>query len=374
MKKTFKYRLYTNKRTFNKAGYWLGLCRNLYNVALEQRILAYKQNKKSLSYFSQSNEMPALKKEIPEYKDINAQTLRESLQRLDFAFRRFYTRVKNGEKPGFPRFKGVNRYNSFNLLQNGWRLEGKYLTITKLGRFKLRLSRPIEGSIRTITIYRNVMDKWYACFNCDNVPERKLPASDKEIGLDVGIKSFCVDSEGNRTDNPLYLRQVEAILRRKQRRLSRREKGSNRRGKARLLVAKCHEKITNQRNDFLHKAANYYIENYGTIYIEDLRITNMVRNHHLAKSISDSSWGKFFGFLSYKAEEAGRTVVRVNPAGTSQICSRCGTKVEKTLADRIHDCPVCGLIVDRDLNSAIDVLQAGQACQALTKEVALCVA
>jgi putative transposase len=139
-------------------------------------------------------------------------------------------------------------------------------------------------------------------------------------------------------------------------------------------VAKCYEKIDNQRNDFLHKTANYYIKNYGTIYIEDLNIDNMVKNHYLARSINDSSWGKFFRFLSYKAEEAGRVVQRVDPKGTSQICSRCGAWVEKTLAERTHDCPICGLVEDRDVNSAIDVLQAGQACQALTKEVALCVA
>lgn len=253
-------------------------------------------------------------------------------------------------------------------------MEGKYLSIRNIGRFKLRLSRLIDGDIKTVTIRRASTGKWYACFSCDNVPEKRLAKSDIPVGIDVGIRAFCVDSEGDKIDNPAYFRQSERLLRRRQRTLCRRVKGSSRRSKARILVAKAHEKVVNQRWDFLHKVANQYIANYGLIFIEDLNIEGMVRNHHLSKSISDSSWGRFFELLTYKAVEAGRLVVKVSPQNTSQLCSGCGEKVPKSLVVRIHTCPHCGLVMGRDENAARNISQVGQTCQAITKEVALCVA
>jgi putative transposase len=201
------------------------------------------------------------------------------------------------------------------------------------------------------------------------VPEKRLSATDREVGIDVGIKSFCVDSDGGYVENPAYFRKSEQQLRRRQRTLARKQKGSKNRAEARTLVAKTHAKISDQRRDFLHKVANAYIKDYGTIMVEDLKIKNMVQNRHLAKNISDASWGKFFEFLSYKAEEAGRVVVKVVPHGTSQICSSCGEIVPKALAVRTHRCPYCSLTMDRDLNASINILQAGQACQALTPSV-----
>jgi len=279
MRKTFKYRLLDNRGSFGRADNWLNLCRNLYNCALEERITAYKQNRIVVSSYSQINELPELKVAFPEYRVVDAQVLQDVLERLDRAYKAFFRRVKNGEKAGFPRFKGKDRYDSFTLKQHSWKLDGRYLSIRNVGRFKLRLSRLIEGNIKTVTIRREATGKWYACFSCDKVPEIRLPYSDKAIGLDVGIKSFLVDSEGNRVDNPQYFRQSERLLRVRQRTLSRRVKGSNSRKDARLLVAKAHEKVKNQRNDFLHKLANHYIKNYGTICVEDLNIKGMVRNH-----------------------------------------------------------------------------------------------
>jgi putative transposase len=374
MRRTFKYRVYGNKGTIANAEGWIELCRFVYNCALSERISYYKSTGKTLSYISQQNELPEIRKIYPEYGEIDAQVLRSPLHRLDQAYKGFFRRIKRGEKAGFPRFKGKERYDSFTLYENGWKLDGKYLIIRNVGTFKMKLSRPIEGDIKTITIRKTRTNEWYACFSCDNVPLKQLPELNLEIGIDIGITHFCVDSEGVITDNPRYLNQSQEELRRKQRKLSRRKKGSTRRAKARIQVAKCHEKIKNQRKDFCCKLAKEYVKKYGTIYVEDLKIKNMVKNHHLSRSISDASWGQFFECLEAKAEEAGRSVIKVNPNGTSQNCSRCGNKVEKSLAVKIHECPFCGLVMDRDENAARNILRVGSTHQALTKEVAPCVA
>ena len=373
MRKTFKYRLLGNEAVFNKADHWLYLCRKLYNIALEQRITIYRQYKETISCYSQMYQLPDLKDAFPEYQEVDAQVLQDVIDRLDKSYKNFFRRVKNGNgKAGFPRFKGRYRYDSFTLKQNGWKLDGKYLSISKIGRFKLRLSRPIEGDIKTVTIRRCSMGKWYVCFSCDNVPEHKLEESTKVIGLDVGIKSFLVDSDGNKIDNPQYLRHSLQLLRRRQRVLSRRKKGSSRRTKARVLVAKAHEKVKDQRNDFLHKVANRYIAGYGVICIEDLNIKGMVRNHCLARSISDAGWGQFIGLMEYKAEEAGRKLIRIPRfEPSSKTCSECGAiNQELTLNDRQWVCQSCGVLHDRDFNAAKNIKRVGQTLQEQTYAVA----
>ena len=370
MRRTFLYRAKLNKATEANCNQWLETCRILYNLALDQRISIYKQHGKSISAVTQMSQLPELKEAYPEFKAVGSQCMQDVIQRLDKAYKAFFLRLKRGAKAGFPRFKGYGRYDSFTLKQAGWRLEGRYLYITNVGRFKLFLSRPVEGDIKTVTIRRATTGEWYVAFSCDNVPQREFPATEHEIGIDVGLKSFAVDSEGNQIQPPQYFRKSEKLLRRQQRSLSRKKKGANRRHMARVLVAKAHEKVSNQRKDFLHKAANSYIENYRTIYIEDLNIKGMVRNRHLAKSISDSGWGLFFNFLTYKAEEAGRTVIKVPPHNTSQICSGCGEKVPKALSVRIHKCPFCKLNVDRDHNAALNIKALGQRVQALTPPLA----
>lgn len=372
MKKTYKYRIYANREVLSKADNWLFLCRRLYNTALEQRITIYRQNKGSISCYSQINQLPELKASFPEYREVGSQVLQEVLERLDKAYQNFFRRVRNGDgKAGFPRFRGRERYDSFTLKQSGWKLDGKYLAVRNIGRFKLRLSRQIVGDIKTVTIRREATGKWYACFSCASVPVRVLEKSTSSIGIDVGIKSFLVDSEGNKIDNPAYFRQSERLLRRRQRRLCRRMKGSNRRSKARLLVAKAHERVKNQRNDFLHKVANQYIAQYGIIFIEDLNIKGMVRNHHLSKSIADSSWGKFFELLSCQAEEAGRTLTRIPRfEPSSKTCSDCGAiNKDLTLNDRQWVCQSCGVLHDRDYNAAKNINRVGQTLQEQTYAV-----
>ncbi len=357
MKKTFKYRIYASAETLVKAERWLNLCQNLYNCALEERREAYRLQRKTISGYSQANELPEIKRENPEYKDVSSQVLQQVLERLDRAYKAFFRRVKahNG-KPGFPRFRGKDRYDSFTLKNTGWHLENNYLWVNNVGRFKMRLSRPIQGAIKTITIRRTPTNKWYACFSCDEIPKELLPQSDKVAGLDVGIKSFLVDSEGNPPiGNPKFLNHTLMELRVRQRKLARAKKCSSRRQNAKLQVAKVHEKIVNQRRDFHHKLANDYIKNYGVIVFEKLQIRNMVRRHTLARDISDCAWGQFFEFLDYKAEYAGRIIVKDNPRNTSKKCHVCGAiNKELKLSDRTWTCLNCGTIHDRDENAAVN--------------------
>jgi putative transposase len=366
MRLTSKYRIYANQETLENASNWIDICRNLYNWALEQRITAYKEYGFALTPYGQMAELPAYKKNHIETTQANVQCMREVIKRLDNAYNLFYKRLKTNTKAGFPRFKSVARYNSFTMQHNGWKLKDNNLFIRNVGIFKLRLSRPIQGDIKTVTIRRSAANEWYVCFACDNVPEHKLEPCGKSVGIDVGITSMATDSEGHKIDNPRYSNKSMAQLRVRQRRLSHRIKGSNSRKQARLLVAKSHEKVANQRTDFLHKVANYYIKSYGTISVENLNIQGMVKNHRLARHILDGAWGQFFELLSYKAESAGRILIKVAPQNTSQNCSGCGKKVPKKLAQRIHACPNCGLILDRDENAARNINQVGQTCQALT--------
>lgn len=364
MRKAFKYRAVISKETENNCFKWLTICRYLYNSMLDQKKSKYEETKESISCFDQIKQLPILKQKSPYIKQVNSQTLQAVIEKLDKSFKAFFRRVKTGEEPGFPRFKGSYRYNSFTLKQTGWKLEGRYLYVKNIGRFKLHLSRPVEGDIKTVTIKKSPTGKWFVTFSCDNVPERTFEKADKEVGIDVGIKVFCFDSENNFFDNPKYFREYEKLLRRRQRSLSRRKKGSGRRKKARLLVAKTHEKISNKRADFLHKTANYYIKNFNKIYIEGLKIKNMVKNRHLSKSIADSSWGKFFEFLAYKAEEAGRQVIKVNPKNTSRECNECHyiSKLNRK-SQSVFSCIKCGHTTHADLNASINILKVGQTFQ-----------
>jgi len=361
MRKTFQYRLLASQQVFQKAEHWLDLCRNLYNCALEERITAYKQGRRSISIFDQKKELPKLKQILPEYKKIDAQTLEDVLQRLDRAYKGFFRRLKNGEKPGFPRFKGKNRYDSFTLRQTSWKLDGKYLVIRNLGRFKLRLSRPIEGDIKTVTIRRRSTGKWFVSFSCDNVPLRPLPKTSKAVGIDVGCQFFLTDSNGSRVENPRFFKRSQDALIKRQQRLSRRIKGSHRREKARILVAKAHEKIRNQRRDFHFKVANELIKAYDTICIEKMPAFSSWRS--LNKSMRDVAWFEFFDILRFKAEEAGREVIEVPSKDTSQTCSQCSAQLPDDLKIHTHLCPSCGLVIDRHFNAALNILRAGQALQ-----------
>jgi putative transposase len=362
MRKTFKYRIHASKDTIAKAENWQWLCCNLYNACLQQRVDAYRHHRETISGYTQACELPLVKETFPEYKEVNSQVLQEVTERMNKAYQNFFRRVKKGgEKPGFPRFKSKSRYDSFTLKNTGWHLDGRYLWVHNVGRFKMRLSRPIEGEIKTIVIQRTATGKWYASFSCDNVPLKPLPKSDEVVGIDVGIKSFLVDSADNEPiGNPKYLKHSLKLLRIRQRKLSRAKKKSNRRKKARLQVAKLHEHIANQRRDFQHKLANEYVRKYGVIVHEKLQIKNMEQNSKLARDINDCAWGQFFEFLNCKAEEAGRIIIKVNPRNTSKGCHVCGAvNQELTLSDREWVCKNCGTVHDRDRNAAYNLRDKG---------------
>lgn len=369
MKRTFQYKARLSKSVERKALDWLCLCRNLYNTCLEQRIYVYTQRKTGISGYDQARELPLLKRELPEYKEISSSTLQEVTEKLQKSYDSFFRRIKRGETPGFPRFKSRDRYNSFTLKDTGWVLDRNNLNIKKLGRFKLFLSRPILGDIKRITV-KHTSNGWFVSFSCNNVPVNLLPQIDKEVGIDVGLKVFLADSDGNFVENPKFFRESEKELRVKQRSVSRKKKESIRWNKAKKQVSKLYEKVKNRRKDFLGKLAKKYIDNNEVIYIEDLQIKNMVKNKHLSKSISDASWGLFREKLEFKAEEAGRIVIAVNPRDTSQLCL-CGEMVKKSLAVRIHKCLSCGLIMDRDTLAAKNILRFGQNHRVLTRSIDL---
>jgi putative transposase len=235
-----------------------------------------------------------------------------------------------------------------------------FLVLSKIGRIAVRWSRPIEGTPKTFTISREA-DGWYVCCSCADAPTQPLPATGQETGIDLGLEAFATLSNGARIFHPGCYRTAERALKTAQRRVSRRKKGSNRRRKAVTLLASAHLKVKRQRQDFHHKVALHLIQTNDTIYHEDLQTANMVKNHHLAKSISDAGWSAFLTILSYKAACAGRSVVAVPPAYTSQICSGCGVLVHKDLSVRWHSCPGCGTSLHRDHNAAKNIERAGQA-------------
>jgi len=364
MRKCFKYRLKANQEILQRAERWLSLCCQLYNDCLNQRLIAYKSEKKSISQSKLKKNLPQLKKVFPEFQQVNSQTLQDVIERLDRAFQGFFRRVKQGEKPGFPRFKGQYRYDSFTLKQTGWKLNlnKQSLEIKNIGRFKIFLHRPIEGDIKTITIHRALTNQWSVSFSCDNILNKPLPKTGKEMGVDVGCESFLTDSNGNKIHNPKFFKNSQDILTMRQQRLSQRKLGSNRRSKARLLVAKIHQKIFNQRKDFHFKVANKLLKENDNIYIEKLKNWRTFRS--LNWSMRDVSWFQFFNILRFKAAEAGKEVIEVPAKNTSQICSRCGAEVPKGLEVRVHQCLYCGLTIDRDWNSALNILRLGMSLQA----------
>jgi putative transposase len=362
VRKTFKYKLKATPQQEQAMALVVRRCRELYNAALQERKEAWQKCGVSVTIAGQSAQLPDVKEARPEYRDIHSRVLQDVLTRLDRAFQRFFARVQAGETPGYPRFHGANRYNSFTYKQfgNGATLDNGFLVLSKIGRLAVRWSRPLQGTPKTVTIRREA-DGWYVCFSCADVPMQPLTPTGQETGIDLGIEAFATLSDGTRIFHPGWYRQAERALKTAQRRVSRRKKGSNRRRKAVKLLAKAHQKVQHQRQDFHHKTALTLVREYETIYHENLQTANMVKNHHLAKSIQDAGWATFLSILSYQAACAGREVVAVNPAYTSQRCSGCGVIVSKGFSVRWHRCPECATSLHRDHNAAKNIERAGQA-------------
>jgi putative transposase len=368
VRKTFKYKLKPTVKQERMLERTLMLCRHIYNAALGERREAYRMRGISLTYYHQKAELPGIKEAMPEYGEVHSQVLQDVVLRVDRAFQAFFRRIKAekaGETPGYPRFHGRERFNSFTYPQydNGARLDNGFLVLSKIGRVAVRWSRPDgpwEGTPKTVTLSREA-DGWYVGISCADVPIHPLAPTEQETGIDVGLEAFATLADGTMIHNPRYYRQAERRLKTAQRRVARRKKGSNRRRKAVRLLAKAHQKVKRQRRDFQHKAALHLVRGYDTIYHEDLQVANMLKNHHLAKSIADAGWSQFLSILSFKAACAGRSVVAVPPAYTSQTCSGCGALVTKGLSVRWHSCPDCGTSLHRDHNAARNIERAGQA-------------
>ncbi|HEX5082459.1 MAG TPA: transposase [Blastocatellia bacterium] len=352
--KAYKYKLRTNAKFVAGCSATLNLCRELYNAALQERRDAYQINGLSINYHAQAVQLPQIKRAREDVGEVHSQVLQDALRRVKKAFDSFFRRCRNGETPGYPRFKPASRYDSFTYPQSGFRLEGDKIHLSKIGSCRVRLSRPIEGTIKTCTIKREA-DGWYVIFAVEENQCRFFPKTGNAVGIDVGIENFATLSTGEVVENPEFLRESEGELKTAQRKVCRRKKGSRRRRKAANLLAKKHQKIARQREDFHHKTALNIVREFDAIAVEDLNVRGMVRNHHLAKSISDAGWSQFVLILTSKAESAGREVIKVNPSYTSQDCSGCGHRNKIGLATRIYRCARCGLVIHRDRNGAINV-------------------
>ena len=364
IRKAYKYKIKPTPEQERELERVLWRCRMLYNTALEQRIFLYRQRGVTLTCYQQQAELPDVKAAFPDYAEIHSQVLQDVLTRLDKTYQAFFRRVKAGQTPGFPRFQGRERYHSFTYKQfgNGARFDNGFLVLSKIGRIAVRWSRPMEGVPKTVTISREA-DGWYVSISCAEVPIQPLAPMGQETGIDLGLESFATLADGTMIHNPRCYRRAERRLKTAQRKVSRRKKGSKRRKKAVKLLAKAHLKVKRQRQDFQHKTALALVRQFDVIYHEDLQVANMVKNHHLAKSISDAGWSGFLTTLSHKAAWAGRKVIAVNPAYTSQSCSGCGVVVKKGLSVRWHSCPECGTSLHRDHNAAKNIERLGQSLQ-----------
>ncbi|HYH85029.1 MAG TPA: transposase [Pyrinomonadaceae bacterium] len=354
MHKAFKYKLHVSRAVGERLAATLDVCRELYNAALQERRDAYRLAGVSLNYYNQAQQLPVIKQECPDVAAVHSQILQDTLRRVQKTFDSFLRGIKAGERVGYPRFRSKNRYDSFTYPQLGWKLSGNKLTLSKIGSCRIYLSRPVEGAIKTVTVKREA-DGWYVSFSVECDRCRYIPKTGASVGVDVGIENFATLSTGENVTNPQHLRQTERRLKRAQRNISRKKRGGQRWQKAVHLLRKQHAEIKRRRLDFFHKLTLQLIREFDNIAVEDLNIKGMVKNHHLAKSIADASWGIFISILECKAAEAGRRVVRVPAVYTSQDCSACGARVRKTLATREHRCLECGIVLHRDHNAAINI-------------------
>jgi len=361
--RTFEFRLFVNKEQSRLLMACLAESRTIYNDMLETVKAQYEQDGTFPSKYDLEKAFKGQGEHVP------ATTVQMLADRLTKSLKRFLAAKQNNiPGVGFPRFKKPNRWHSIQLRQYGkdcyLHEDKKHLIVPKkLGHvLKIKLHRPIDQTPKTVHLVLRADGHWYALIVCEAEPSSEHGPGTCEhpaIGIDVGLKSFLTDSEGNTVANPRYYRTSGRTLRRKQRQMCRRKKGSHRQRKAAKNVAKTHLKIKRQRRDHHFKTAKPYADGYGSIVVEDLQITHMVKNHHLSKSILDASWGAFLHILEAKAASAGHQVIRVNPRFTSQKCYQCGKIVQKSLSVRTHVCPFCGYVADRDVNSARNIHKAG---------------
>jgi len=360
-----KYRLYPTTAQTKALEEQLGEACRLYNAALQERRDAYQHSGLSLNYYDQANQLKAMRAEGA-CGLANFSASQDVLRRVDKTFKAFFRRVQVGEaKPGYPRFKSRRRFDSYTFPSwgDGCRLtDADRLSLQGVGHLKVKWHRPLTGTIKTVTVKRQA-GKWFVCFSVEYTADA-LPVLDARVGIDVGLSSFATLSTGETIANPRHARKAQAQLRLAQRRVARRKRGGRNRRKAVVLLQKAHAHVQNQRTDFHHKTSRTLVDTYGVIAVEDLNITGLARSM-LAKSVHDAGWSAFIATLAYKAADAGRQLVYVNPRGTSQTCL-CGAPVPKTLSQRWHECGECGWSAARDHVSAQLILGLGLSLLGLT--------
>jgi len=358
---SYKYPIFPNKATQQKLAEALDACRWLHNRLLQELKEAKEKGIKLKTYDTQ-NMIPSLELENPKLNLVYSKVLQMVNYTLWSNIRGLSASKKNGRKIGHVRFKGSGWYKTMNYNQSGFKLDQDHgrLHLSKIGDIKIKMHRKVHGCIKAILIKREGR-QWFAIVQADQEPE-PLPETGKSVGLDVGLKSFVVDTDSNSVENPRFAEKAATKVKNIQRRLSRAEIGSNNRKKLRDKLDKVHERINNQRSDFLHKLSRSYVNNCDIICVEDLDVKGLKENGYnkgTHRNIHDASWSKFIFMLSYKAESAGRRLIKVDPRNTTQRCSSCGSIVKKELSDRIHECPYCGFSCDRDYNASRNILIAG---------------
>jgi putative transposase len=356
MLKAFKYRIYPTAEQRVLLAKSFGCCRFFYNYALNQTSKTYKETGKGLNRNQIINLLPELKKEYEWLREAPSQALQQVALDLSSAFLNFFE-----GRARYPRFKKKQNRQSLRLPQ-GCKMEGDYLKLPKFGKVSCRISREPQGQLKSVTVSQTSSGQYYAsCLFDDGKEKPEKSANGKAVGIDLGLTEFAITSDGTKHGNPNYYRKYQRKLARKQKELSRKQKGSNNRRKARIKVARVHEKITRSREDFLHKLSRNLVDENQVIVVENLAVTNMVRNSKLAKSISDAGWGQFLTMLKYKAEWEGKTYIEVDRFfPSSKICHHCFNQVESLpLEIRTWQCCRCGTQHDRDINAAKNIRDEG---------------
>lgn len=358
--RTFKFKLFPSSSQRRKLQASLDACRWVYNKSLEVRKNAWENDRSSVSLFDTRKMLTTWFIDEPWLRNAHSQTLQQAQGRVQLAFEAFWRRCKAGDNPGYPRFKSEDRYDSFTFVQSGFRLIDDRLRLSKVGDVRIKRHRPIRGEIRQVTIRRDAVGDWFACFQV-LTPHKCRPSGELAVGIDVGLKSFAVLSDGTNIENPKFFKRDQRRLAKLSRQITESPPKSERSTKKQRAKNKVLRRVTNRRTDFAHQLSRRIVSAYGTICVERLDVIDMMNGNFKSanRSISDAAWSQFSRFLAYKAEDAGCQFVAVDPRNTTQMCSSCLKLVPKGLDERVHHCSHCGLEMDRDLNASLNILRLG---------------